>query len=42
MGELLKRELVFCIESLDLVEVLIFGIGLIKEELVFFRTLSNI
>ena len=27
MGELLKRGLVFCIKSLDLVEVLIFGVG---------------
>ena len=30
MGELLKRGLVFCIKSLDLVEVLIFGVGFIK------------
>ena len=30
MGELLKRGLVFCIESLDIVEVLIFGLGFIK------------
>ena len=30
MGELLKRGLVFCIKSLDLVEVLIFGAGFIK------------
>ena len=42
MGESLKRELVSCIKSLNLMEVLVFGVGFIKEELVFFRTLSNI
>ena len=30
MGELLKRGLVFCIKSLDLVKVLIFEVGFIK------------
>ena len=30
MGKLLKRGLVFCIKSLDLVEVLIFVVGFIK------------
>ena len=30
MGELLKKGLVFCMKSLDLVEVLIFGEGFIK------------
>ena len=30
VGELLKRGLVFCIKSLALVEVLIFGVGFIK------------
>ena len=31
MSGLLKRELVFCIKSIDLVEMLIFGgVGLIK------------
>ena len=30
MSELLKRGLVFCIKSLDLVKVLIFQVGFIK------------
>ena len=30
MSELLKRGLVFCIKSLDLVKVLISGVGFIK------------
>ena len=30
VGELLKRKLVFCIKSLDLMEVLIFGVVFIK------------
>ena len=30
MGELLKRGLVFCIKTQDLVEVLIFGVGFRK------------
>ena len=39
---ILKRGMVFYIKSLDLVKVLIFGVGFIKVTVGIFRSLSNI